>query len=100
MNRLASTIVLMILTSPLVVAGGNDPVKPPTAAEQYAALKKEYDSPPRTSVPTNDDERLKYLGRMYKHHNAVALKLLELAEKYPKDPITLDALILAVSQVN
>src|SRR5262249_49186838 len=52
------------------------------------------------SVPLNDEERLKFIGRVYKHHYAVALKLLALAEKYPNDPIALDALTLAVWQVN
>jgi hypothetical protein len=100
MKRLASTILLLMLTLSLVVAEGNGQDKPPTPAEQYAALKKEYDKTPGTGVPSNDEERLKFVGRAYQHHYAVALKLLELAEKYPKDPIALDALILAVWQVN
>jgi len=100
MKRLASTFLLVMLTLWLVVAEGNGQDKPPTPAEQYAALKKEYHKTPGTRVPSNDDERLRFVGRAYKHHHAVALKFLELAEKYPNDPIALDALILAVWQVN
>src|SRR5262249_53059185 len=100
MKRLATTILLLMLTLSLVVAEGNGQDKPPTPAEQYAALKREYDKTPGTSVPPNDEERLKFVGRAYKHHYAVALKLLELAEKYPNDPVALDALTLAVWQVN
>src|SRR5262249_13962694 len=100
MKRLASAILLLMLTLSLVVASGNGQDKPPTPAEQYAALKKEYDKTPGTSVPSNDEERLKFVGRAYKQRYAVALKFLELAEKYPNDPIALDALILAVWQVN
>jgi hypothetical protein len=90
----------MTLTLPLVVAEGNDQDKPPTPAEQYAALKKEYDAPPGTGAPANDEERRKFVGGAYKHHYAVALKFLELAEKHPDDPIALDALTQAVWQVN
>lgn len=73
--------------------------KPPTPAEQFQTLRKEYDR----SVgpfPKNDEERTLYVGKSYKHHNEVAQKFLELAEKYPKDPIALEALMLAVRQVN
>ena len=96
MKRPASAILLLMPTLSLVVAEGNGQEKPPTPAEQYAALKKEYDKTPGTGAPSNDEERLKFVGRAYKHHYAVALRLLELAEKYPDDPIALDALMLAV----
>jgi hypothetical protein len=99
MKHLASAILPLMLTLTLVVAEGNGQDKPPTPAEQYAALKKEYDKAPG-GAPRNDEERLKFIGRAYKHHYAVALKLLKLAEKYPNDPIALDALTLAVWQVN
>src|SRR5215510_16171489 len=100
MKRLASVFLLVMLTLSLVVAEGNGQDKPPTPAEQYAALKKEYDKTPGTGVPANDEERLKFVGRAYQHHYAVARKFLELAEKHPNDPIALDALIQAVWQVN
>src|SRR5215813_5350022 len=92
MKRRTSAFLLVMLTLSLVVAGGNGQDKPPTPAEQYAALKKEYHKTPGTRVPSNDDERLRFVGRAYKHHHAVALKFLELAEKYPNDPIALDHL--------
>ena len=57
-------------------------------------------APTGSSRPLTDAERLKFVGRAYKHHYAVALKFLELAEKYPNDPIALDALMQAVWQVN
>src|SRR4029079_17986627 len=61
---------------------------------------KEYDRMPAGGFPKTDEERLKYVGNIYKHHFAVAPKFLELAEKYPNDPIALDALTQAVWQVN
>jgi hypothetical protein len=43
---------------------------------------------------------MEYIGKVYRHHNEVAVKFLELAEKHPNDPIALDALIRAVWHVN
>jgi hypothetical protein len=40
------------------------------------------------------------VGRVYKHHYALAQKFLELTEKHPNDPVALDRLIQAVWQVN
>jgi hypothetical protein len=80
------------------VAAAGD--KPPTPAEQYKALRKEYDRASSSGVPLTDAERLKFIGRAYKHRNALALKFLDLAEKHPNDPVALDALMQAVWQVN
>jgi hypothetical protein len=74
--------------------------KSTTPAEQYQALRKEYDRASSSGVPLTDAERLKFVGRAYKHRYALAQKFLELAQKYPRDPIALDALIQAVWQVN
>jgi hypothetical protein len=72
----------------------------PTPAEQYKALRKEYDRASSSGAPLTDAERLKFVGEAYKHRNAIAQKFLELAEKNPNDPIALDALTQAVWQVN
>src|SRR5262249_28274952 len=53
-----------------------------------------------SGAPLTDAERLEFIGRSYKHRNALAAKFVELAEKYPNDPIALDALMKAVWQVN
>src|SRR5262245_54526402 len=74
--------------------------EPPTPAEQFRALRKEYDIATGSGVPLTDAERLQFVGRVYRHHFVVAVKFLQLAEKYPNDPIALDALIQAVWQVN
>jgi hypothetical protein len=91
-------LVLVVSLSLAAVGDGQD--KPPTPTEQFKALRKEYDIATGSGVPLSDAERLKFVGRVYKHHSAVAVKLLALAEKYPNDPIALDALIQAVWQVN
>jgi hypothetical protein len=83
-----------------VAAEGNSQDKPATPAEQYKALRKEYDRASGSGVPLTDAERLKFVGRVYKHRHALARKFLELAEKYPSHPVALDALMQAVWQVN
>jgi hypothetical protein len=100
MRRIAGGILVLILNVSVVAAGSNGQDKPATPAEQYEALRKEYGTTPGSGAPLTDEERLKFIGRAYKHHYAVAQKFLELAEKYPNDPIALDALTQAVWQVN
>lgn len=96
MRRIGAGI--LTLFSLVAVALGQDD-KPATPAEQFEALRKEYDRTPGGPV-TTDAERLQHIGRVYKHRSAVAEKFLELAKKHPDDPIALDALTQAVWQVN
>jgi hypothetical protein len=98
-HRFGGILVLMLNLS-AVTGGGNGQDNPPTPAEQYKALLKEYDRASSSDVPLTDAERLKFVGRVYKHRNALAQKFLELAEAHPNDPIALDALMQAVWQVN
>lgn len=85
----------------LALAGaGNAQETRPTPIEQFNTLRKDYDISTSARVPLTDAERLKFIGRVYKHHFTVAAKFVELAEKYPNDPIAVDALIQAVWQVN
>jgi hypothetical protein len=90
-------LMLHLLVSVAAVTGQDKPASP---AEQYKALREQYDKVSSSGVPLTDEERLKFIGRVYKHRNAVAAKFLELAEKHPDDPIALDALMQAVWQVN
>jgi hypothetical protein len=100
MQRIAGGILVLVLNLSVGAAGGIGQDKPATPAERYEALRREYDTTPGSDVPLTDEERLKFVGRAYKHRYAVAQKFLELAEKHPNDPIALDALIQAVRQVN
>jgi hypothetical protein len=72
----------------------------PTPAEQFKVLLKEYQLASSSGTVLTDEERLKFVGKVYKHRNALALKFLELAEKYPRDPIAIEALMQATWQVN
>ena len=100
MQRIAKGTLVVMLGLSVAAAGGSGQVKPATPAEQYKLLLKEFDRASSSGVPLTDAERLKFVGRAYKHRYALAQKFLELAEKYPKDPIALDALMQAVWQVN
>jgi hypothetical protein len=92
-------VVILLLLSGLGAAG-DGPSNAATPAEQFNALLKEYDRASSSGTPLNDEQRLKFIGLSYKHRHEVALKFLALAEKYPDDPIALDALMKAVRQVN
>jgi AhpC/TSA family len=67
---------------------------------QYNAIHKEYVASAPSGGMLSDERRMAFVGRAYKIKYEQAPKLLELAEKYPKDPIALNALIEAVWQVN
>jgi hypothetical protein len=83
----------------------------PTPLEQFKAILKEsqdrYDashkefvaSAPKGGMPS-DARRMEFVGRVYKIKFEQGPKLVALAEKYPRDPVALDALIEAVWQVN
>jgi hypothetical protein len=100
MQRIAREILVLMLGLSAAVAAANGQDRPATPAEQYRALCKEYDGGAGSGVPLTDAERLKFIGRGYQHRNALALKFVGLAEKYPDDPVALDALTKAVWQVN
>ncbi len=95
----AVATAILVLTLSLAAAQDQQRDPSPTPAEQYKALLKEYQRVPGGGV-LSDEERLKFIGRVYKHRHQLALRFVELAEKHPKDPIALDALSQAVWQVN
>jgi hypothetical protein len=92
--------ILVLMPNLSMAAEADSPDEPATPAEQFKALRAEYDRASSSGVPLTDAERLKFVGKVYRHRNALAAKFLELAEKYPNDPISLDALTQAVWQVN
>ena len=100
MQLIVRRILVLMLNLSVVAAEGSGQDKPATPAEEYNALRKEYDRASSSGVPLTDAERLQFVGRVYKRRHALAQKFLELAEKQPNDPIALDALMQAVWQVN
>jgi hypothetical protein len=111
MKPLSGGIAILLLGLPAVTAQPPGPDQSATPAEQFKAIVKESQdrynaaqkefvaSAPKDGTPS-DERRMKLVGRAYRIKYEQAPKLVALAEKYPKDPIALDALIEAVWQVN
>jgi len=91
-------VLIVVLSGGTAVGAGQD--KLPTPEEQYKTLLKESNRATGSGAVMTDAERLKFVGAAYKHRYEMAPKFLKLAEKYPYDPIALDALTQAVWQVN
>jgi hypothetical protein len=87
---------ILVLGLALTVAGGQDaPGRPATPAEQYAALVKEFTEAAHANwKAATDEERKQAAGRV----EPLPLRVLELAEKNPKEPWTLDALTQVITQ--
>lgn len=103
-----STLALSLAVVSAVV-WGQDRAATPT--EQYKALVKEsesrYNSAQKEafkSVPKGgilpDDKRTTLVGFAYRSRYEQAPKLVDLAERYPRDPVAVAALTEAVWQVN
>ena len=80
---------LLVLGLGLTVApvGDGGQVRSATPAEQYRALLKEYQAASSSGRALSDEERRTFVGRVFQLRNELALKFVELAEKYPKDPV-------------
>lgn len=72
----------------------------PTPEQQYKTLRAEYDKVGSSGKILTDAERLEFIGKVYRHHDRIAEKLVELAEKHPGSPAAIDALLQAIWQVN
>ena len=111
MSRIVGGSLALALGLSVVAAEVRAQDKPATPAEQYKAILKESQarynashkefvaSAPKGGMPS-DEKRMEFVGRAYRIKYEQAPKLVDLAEKYPNDPIALDALIEAVWQVN
>jgi len=95
MDRMVGGILVLLLGLS-VAAAEQGPDKPATPAEQYQALAKQFQEAANTYYlkATTDEDRIEPLARIVK----LSPRCLELAEKNPKDPIALDALVQVVSQ--
>jgi hypothetical protein len=100
MNCTLGGVLVLVLGLSAGAAEHQDQQRPATPAEQYQVLLKEYQGASSSGRTLSDEERLQFVGRVYKLRNQLALKFVELAEKYPKDPVAVDALMQAVWQVN
>src|SRR5260221_10420018 len=82
----------LLLAFGLSMAAPQD--KPVAPAEQYKAILKEFGEAANANwQATTDEQRTKAAARV----EPLPLKLLELAEKNPKEPWTLDALTQVIT---
>jgi hypothetical protein len=98
-QQLIGAILVIALGLSVASSRANSEDKAATPAAQFKALLKEYQEASGGGV-SSDEERLKFVGQVYRLRNRLALSFIELAEKYPHDPIAVDALMQAVWQVN
>jgi hypothetical protein len=73
---------------------------PPVPAERFKTLLKAYQEASSSGRALSDEERLKFVGQVYRLRNQLALQFVALAEQHPDDPVAVDALLQAVWQVN
>jgi hypothetical protein len=92
----------LVLGLCLSAVAAEDPVQqsPATPAEQYKSLLKAQEAASSPGRVLSDEERMVFIGATYKRWNEIASRFVELAERYPKDPVSVDALIRAVWYVN
>ncbi len=93
---------LLVLGLGLSAPAAEHPARegPGTPAEQYKALLKAQELASSPGRVLTDEERMVFIGETYKRWNEIASRFVELAERYPKDPVAVDALIRAVWYVN
>ncbi len=96
---MATNFLISFLGLFLVVSPSPGQEKPATVAEQYQTLLKEYQRA-SGSGPVTDENRIRHIGEVYRKRAGIALKMVELAEKHPGDPVAIQALAQAVWQVN
>jgi hypothetical protein len=99
MSRIGGFVLVVLGLS---VVAANDPRQGREAspAEQYRALLIAQELASSPGRVLSDEERLQFIGKTFRRWNEIALKFVDLAEKYPDEPVALDALIRAVWQVN
>jgi hypothetical protein len=100
MKLVVGGLLVLLLCRATPAADERGPGKAATPAEQYKTLLKQFQRASSSGKVLTDAQRLKFVGRVYKLRNRLAQKFIELAEKYPRDPIAVDALMQAVWQVN
>ena len=92
-------LLVLLLSLSLASAEDKGQDRPPTPAEQYRAILLEYQKA-ASGGGGSDEERRKIIARVDSLREGIARKFLQLAEKYPKDPIAVDALTQAIWMVN
>src|SRR6516165_1021444 len=96
-SRIESGVLVLALAVPALAAAGPPKAQPAAPAQQYQALLKVYQDALQTyskalGKAKTYEERLKVFDEVYPKPEKLAPRFLELAEKYPQDPVAFDAL--------
>lgn len=97
MSRVVRALLFLALAMPALAAARQPKEKPAAPTEQYQALVKIYQDAMQTysealGKAKTYEERLKVFDEVYPKPEKLAPRFLELAEKYPQDPVAFDAL--------
>ncbi len=93
MMRRLSEFLIVLVGLTLAAAADEPPAASPAAAKQYSDIAKEFNSQGYAlRQAKTDEEREQAVARVEK----LTQRLMELAEKNPKDPLAMDALVQAV----
>ncbi len=102
MCRIVGSVLVVLLALPALANQDKTKDKEKTAQEQYKALLKEQSDAMRAfqqayQKAKTDDERDKVFKEKYPKADKIAPRMLELAEKNPKDPVAFDALVWLIT---
>src|SRR5207249_1911719 len=102
MYRTVGVVLVLLLALPALADEDKPKDKPMTPEEQYKALLKEQQDAMKAyqeafQKATTAEEKRKVREEMMPRPEKAAPKFLELAEKNPKDPVAVDALVWVVS---
>ncbi len=102
MCRIVGRFLVLLLALPLAASQDKTQDKPMTPQEQYQALLKEQNDAMKAFQDAyrkakTEEEKGKLVKEKYPNPDKFARKLLELAEKHPKDPVAVDALVWVVT---
>jgi hypothetical protein len=100
MNRIFGEFLALGLGLSVVAAEASGQERRATPAEQYKALVKEQVAAAASGRVLSDEERMQFIGTTFRRWNEIALRLVDLAERNPEDPIAVEALIRAVWYAN
>jgi hypothetical protein len=100
MNHIGGGILVLGLGLSMIAPEHEGPDQPSAPAEQYKALLKDFENASSSGRFLSDEERLQFIGRVFRLRNQLAIKFVKLAEKYPEDPFAVDALLQAIWHVN
>lgn len=105
MCRIVGGLLALLLALPVLGDQDKPKDKPMTPQEQYNALLKEQ-TDARTAFQNayqkakTQEEKNKVIQEKYPNADKLAPKFLDLAEKNPKDPVAVDALVWLVTNSN